>query len=267
MYKIIFCDLDGTLYNAKEEISDYNIEIIKKIRAKGIHFVPCTGRHFSAWDTIEHDSGIRFGSIIANNGSMIYRGGQPVYLKALSNEYIYKTVEIAKKMQINFNLCTDSYAYRYDYTASQFVLKKRYDPGTTTADMSQIEDVMKNRAIYKIGLSSKDLRLVNTVREMIYEACNNDVDIVSSVPTLLEVGYKGISKGTAILKYCELLGVDVKDTIGIGDSLNDIEMLKTVGLSCCPKGALKLIEEMVDYVSPCDNNRAVGEILEHFCGD
>lgn len=40
---------------------------------------------------------------------------------------------------------------------------------------------------------------------------------------------KGFSKGTGILKVCEMLGIDINDTYAFGDSNNDISMLKTVG--------------------------------------
>ncbi len=40
---------------------------------------------------------------------------------------------------------------------------------------------------------------------------------------------KGFSKGTGILRVCEILGVDPKDTFAFGDGENDIDMIKTAG--------------------------------------
>lgn len=55
MYKCIFCDLDGTLFDDNKQISDLNLEAIYKARAAGVKFVVCTGRlPFCFVDYISH---------------------------------------------------------------------------------------------------------------------------------------------------------------------------------------------------------------------
>ena len=41
--KAIFIDSEGTLRNEKKEISEYTIELIKKLDSRGIHIVITTG--------------------------------------------------------------------------------------------------------------------------------------------------------------------------------------------------------------------------------
>lgn len=43
-----------------------------------------------------------------------------------------------------------------------------------------------------------------------------------------EMAQKGHSKATGIQKVCEYLGADIDDCIAIGDSTNDLDMLKAV---------------------------------------
>ena len=40
-------------------------------------------------------------------------------------------------------------------------------------------------------------------------------------------------KGKGIQRLCAHLGVDIRDTFGFGDSMNDLEMMQTAGLSIC----------------------------------
>ena len=43
-YKLIACDLDGTLMRDDMSISEENLRAISEIAVRGVEFVPCTGR-------------------------------------------------------------------------------------------------------------------------------------------------------------------------------------------------------------------------------
>ena len=45
-YKLVVCDMDGTLLTSQHRISDYTADIIKKIEKKGVKFLIATGRPF-----------------------------------------------------------------------------------------------------------------------------------------------------------------------------------------------------------------------------
>ena len=47
MYKLIACDLDETLLNSENKVSQKNIEAIKKADAQGVKFVLATGRGYA----------------------------------------------------------------------------------------------------------------------------------------------------------------------------------------------------------------------------
>lgn len=61
-----------------------------------------------------------------------------------------------------------------------------------------------------------------------------------------------VSKAVAASKICEILEVDIKDTIGIGDSYNDFELLNFVGYSVAMNNSVRGLKTRVDYVT--DNN-------------
>src|SRR5699024_938186 len=47
MYKLIACDLDETLLNSENKVSQKNIKAIKKADAQGVKFVLATGRGYA----------------------------------------------------------------------------------------------------------------------------------------------------------------------------------------------------------------------------
>lgn len=50
-------------------------------------------------------------------------------------------------------------------------------------------------------------------------------------------------------EICAGYGLDLSQAAFIGDDVNDIELLKSVGFSACPNDAVKKVKETVNYVS------------------
>ncbi len=64
-----------------------------------------------------------------------------------------------------------------------------------------------------------------------------------------EITKKAFTKGTAVRYLSAYLGVPVKDTIAIGDSENDLEMLKAVGVGIAMGNASDYVKEAADDVT------------------
>ena len=69
-------------------------------------------------------------------------------------------------------------------------------------------------------------------------------------------------KGRAILRVCEHLGVPVSDTYGFGDSMNDLEMIETVGTSVCMANGAKALKKISDVVCPSVEEDGLAKAFE-----
>lgn len=62
--------------------------------------------------------------------------------------------------------------------------------------------------------------------------------------------YQGISNKLLVVNtLCSDLKISIKDVAYIGDDLNDIELLKNVGISAAPSSAPSYIKDNVDFVT------------------
>ena len=96
-----------------------------------------------------------------------------------------------------------------------------------------------------------------------YKLLENDYDFVEHNDVVVEMVPKGFSKGTGIRRLCELKGIDIADTIAIGDSINDIGMFETAGFSVAMgKGASKA-KEAADYVTSDLHDDGIFNALTH----
>ncbi len=57
-------------------------------------------------------------------------------------------------------------------------------------------------------------------------------------------------KLSAVKALCEEKGFSLDEVLYVGDDINDLELLKAAGFSCCPADAVEAVREAVDYISP-----------------
>ena len=89
--------------------------------------------------------------------------------------------------------------------------------------------------------------------------------MVFSSNILLEFNPKDTNKGTALKRLSEYLNIPMEETMALGDSYNDIEMLETAGLGVAMANSPKDIKDISDYTTLADNNNnGVAEAINKF---
>lgn len=71
-------------------------------------------------------------------------------------------------------------------------------------------------------------------------------------------------KGQAVERVCSYLGYTVKDTIGFGDSMNDLEMMEMVGISVCMQNGSNALKDIADYVCPPYYENGIYEAFQRY---
>lgn len=74
---------------------------------------------------------------------------------------------------------------------------------------------------------------------------------------------KSINKGTGLKRVAELMGLDTRDFVAIGDSPNDIEMLKASGFGVAVGNAHLELKKVADMVAVGECGAGVAEALEY----
>ena len=91
------------------------------------------------------------------------------------------------------------------------------------------------------------------------------IDITFSSDYGLEFNKEGVSKGTGLAKLAEMLHIEMKDTIAVGDNFNDLPAIKAAGLGICPKSALEEIKPCCDYITEATiEQSAIREVIERW---
>jgi Cof subfamily protein (haloacid dehalogenase superfamily) len=83
-----------------------------------------------------------------------------------------------------------------------------------------------------------------------------------SHPMFLEFLAPGVNKGRAVRFLARRLGVDLRDTLAIGDQRNDIEMIAEAGIGVAMGGAPEAVRVVARRVAPPLAEEGAAQILE-----
>jgi hydroxymethylpyrimidine pyrophosphatase-like HAD family hydrolase len=96
-------------------------------------------------------------------------------------------------------------------------------------------------------------------------AVSGKVTSVFSNDNLLEYLPPDASKGNAVRKLCNLLGIDIADSVAAGDEANDIPMIEAAGIGAVMKNGTDEAKSYGDYITGHTNNESgVSEIIHRF---
>ena len=96
--KIVFFDIDGTIYMYNKGIPKDTIQAIKQLRENGHIAVICTGRTKSI--VFSEILNIGFDGIIAGAGTYAEYNGEEIYRYVLDKDLLNETVDAMKKHNI-----------------------------------------------------------------------------------------------------------------------------------------------------------------------
>ena len=135
-----------------------------------------------------------------------------------------------------------------------------------------IENFVNNNPITQCVFASLELEKIQNIKEEIDDIKNIEIVNLSGClandklpkekPFFLDITCRGTSKGNAIKNLCKYLKIDLKDSVAIGDSYNDVTMFEIVGHSVAMGNASEDIKKIVDEVTDTNNEDGVAKFLE-----
>ena len=268
-YKLVACDLDGTLLNDNSSVSKENLKAIEKINKSKIIFALVTGRTlFEIPQELLECDDIRY--IIYSDGAVAYdKKNSEIFYKYISTDDALKLYNLLNKYDTMIELYENGHPVTdikklniksYDY----YNIDKNYQPviEKTRTGVENLEKYIKeNSKIEIFNIFFKHLE----ERDECAKIPKNDFDIcvTTSMDNNIEIMAGGVSKGKALERLCNHLRIDSRNVIAAGDSLNDLSMLDYAGTPLSAGNAQQYVKEYTGNTI-CTNNEHIAKyILEN----
>lgn len=266
VYKIITSDLDETLLRKDGSISQQNIDAIAQATARGVKFVPNTGRNFLTVQPLLKQLGLaqQAGEYVIsfNGGAVIENQGNRV---VLSNEMPYAEAKRVFELFTEFDV--DVHVYTLDHL---YIYRPREDDeaylqtrGVAFTEFDGNFSQFKDDHVMKVIAMNPDMTVRRAANDRI-QAEFADINTAYSSGIYIEVNHGGVDKGNAILELGEQLGVSADEIMAIGDNDNDLPMLRKVGLPVSVQNGIPAVKEVATYVTPHDYECGVADAINKF---
>lgn len=225
MKKVFITDIDGTLIHYDERDKE-NIAAFKRIKEKGHIAIACTGRSLEGVESVEKEHGIKFDYYIVLNGAMILDEEKNIICnKRIKSEDAYDIVKMIEADCLNISINTGE-KYYFVSGPGELALDK---PLGFKLDSLELEEV-KNQNISALVMNyckgdGKHIEYLDSVCERVNNKYMDSV-IAYRNTRFIDIVPCGCSKGEGVKSIEDTLNVKNKDIYTIGDSGNDISMLR-----------------------------------------
>ena len=254
--KIIFLDIDGTLTKPGcNEPPESALEVIREARERGHKVLLCTGRNP---DMLEPVMKYGFDGAVAIGGGYVVLDGEVLFDYPMSNKQRDLAMRLFKENGV-FRTIEAKDASYCDDGMGEFLKQASGGNSELLRWREAIERDLKirpiseydGRPIYKIVFMCKSAeQLAPAIEALDREFYFLVQDMTAANVLNGELINRKFDKGTGVRRVAEVLGIPLEDTYGFGDSMNDAEMIQTVGTGVCMENGSPALKAMSDLVCP-----------------
>jgi Cof subfamily protein (haloacid dehalogenase superfamily) len=264
--------MDGTLLNSEHKVSEYSKEVLRKAHDKGVHIVVSTGRLFANAEVFSDLIGVK-SPVIASNGAVV-RGIDKhhiIYKSYFEPGTCIKLLDIFSRHKIKPNFSTTDKSYTGDMKFKLLIeyarLRGRIIRNTKIKYVSSYKQWLKvfekdKDNIVKCEIRCEDADRLKKLRNELEDM--KEFDVVSFSHRNIELTNRGVSKGKAVEKLAEYYDIKREEIIAIGDSENDLSMIKYAGTGIAMGNAMEIVKQNAEYITDTNDNDGVAKAICKF---
>ncbi len=264
---MIASDVDGTLLNDDETVTERTKAAVQAAVSSGVTFVLATGRPPRWIGPVVDALGFAPMAVCAN-GAVVYDShtDRIVSARTLSSELLGELAEIAARTIPGVGLAVERVGRSaHDAATPQFVSSPGYEHAWLNPDNTEVslEDLLSAPAvkllIRKAGARSSEMaaelrKHIGIEGDITYSTNNGLVEIVPL----------GISKATGVEEVAAPLGIAADDVVAFGDMPNDVPMLVWAGHGVAMGNAHPEALAAASEVTAPNTDDGVARVLERW---
>jgi Cof subfamily protein (haloacid dehalogenase superfamily) len=257
--KAVFLDVDGTLIDDYGQVPQSAARAVREARTNGHLVFLCTGR--SMVELTPSVLEVGFDGFVVASGAYVQVGSDVVLHTTLTQAAIQHVADYfdAHGGGYYFQSHDRVYASPKARDLLRFIVDSHVaaDPAFDDVDhglQAYVETITVDRDPYAVPITKAIyFDAVAPIEELRAEF--SDFEIVPSSVTVFgtsagEMMIPGVHKATGIDVLLAHVGIDLADTIAIGDSYNDLEMLEHVAIGIAMGNAPQAVIDIADEVTP-----------------
>ncbi|MBN8194028.1 HAD family phosphatase [Bacillus sp. NTK074B] len=281
MITLIATDMDGTLLNEHQEISEANKQAILDAQQQGIEVVVATGRSYEEARYVIEEAGITCEIVCANGAEVRNKQGEIIYQAGIESAKAKEIAAVLNETGIYFEIYTDRGTYTENYEMGVELIVDIFTTANPNVSEEQVRQTARERfekghiklvddygvlfegdseLVYKFLVFSFEENQLAEANEKLREL--SGIAISSSGKENIEVNSIEAQKGVALEKLLKDKGLSPENSMAMGDNLNDLSMMKVVGRPVAMGNALDQIKEFCPFITATNKEDGVAKAIQ-----
>jgi Cof subfamily protein (haloacid dehalogenase superfamily) len=269
--ELVASDVDGTLLDPMERITDRTARVISRVLAADIPFVLVSGRPPRWIPRVARAAGLSGYAVCANGASLYDIGADEVLsvhdLTPLQQRDVVAAVEAILP---DVKVASERTALGRDQPAPFAIEHGFRNPwgnpngepdGPGEAPRAEVLGRPATKLLVRHpGMTSQ--QMADAVRTVLVDL---DLEVTySSNSGLIEISAAGVTKASGLAEVCDRLDLDADRVVAFGDMPNDVPMLSWAGHGVAMANAHDDLLAVADEVTAPNSEDGVAQVLERW---
>lgn len=267
--RLICMDLDGTaLRNDHETISSRLLAALECAWDMGISIVPVTGRQYNLLPEFLQQHPRWENLAVLCNGAQIRRldTGEVLYRRDLSRKALLGLIELARKYQLPMEFSAEGRLHLTEWSMERVRLTPylTFHREKILPKAGRIVDSLEpvcDKPVEKVNLMCIPPELRDRVVRDLEQL---EVSAVWSGSMSMEITHPEATKGNALRQLCRMLDIPMEHVMSLGDSGNDLTMLREAGLGVAMGNAPDFVKAAADATTETNENDGAAIAIERY---
>lgn len=271
-YRLLALDVDGTLVNSRDELTEPVRAALLRAGQAGVRIVLATGRRYRRALPLVEPLALNV-PLITASGALVKRvqDHSTDYCAQFAPGVLDRWLQITATAGYEAVLYADTYNKGYDFFCStahprQAELAEFLD--FNRDDCRVLNDLMRKPppgvfSGFAMGTRDEMLQLAAELEEHLPGALY--VHVLRSPRYsgfMCEIAPGGVSKWTAVRRLADQWGLSPDEICAVGDDVNDLPMIEGAGLGVAMGNALEVVKAAADRVAPTHDNDGLVQVVE-----
>lgn len=269
--KLLALDMDGTVMKSDHvTLSGRNRAAIEAAAKIGVTVVIATGRVRERIPAeVSAIPGVRYA--LTANGAVVndLKTGEILYKNPIPRETVVRVLDALAPFEVFVDAYRDGLDY---YDERQHGLTKTFPfPESRIKLMTigrfAVKDLRKfltrdDAEVEKFNLPYIPAELHAQVKKALLAV--GDIALTSSIADNIEINSATSNKADGLHQLCRRLGLERENVMAMGDSSNDLDMLRYAGFSVAPANATDDAKVVSDAITSSNDEDGVAEAIEKY---
>ena len=258
-YKVIALDIDGTIRDADNPISERLKAAVARAKDLGATVTLATGRSLVSALEFARELGID-DPIVNSQGALVSNplNGAALWRRHMNERMVAMTLEALADHQVEIMMFLEGGVLVNEITP--WMARYSARTGARVTDVGDLRKAVSQEPIRVVAVGDEEI--IPAVHDGLKERLDSRLYVTKSLPMFCEILHPEGGKARALSWLCRSAGVGLEQAIVFGNGPDDVEMVKAAGKGVAMEGSPEELLKVADVIAPPVREGGAADVLE-----